>query len=165
MMIREARESDAAALARIYGHYVTTSCFTFEEIAPDAEEMAARFRKIAEAGLPYLVAENDNGLAAYAYAALFHSRSAYRFTVENSVYVAPGQGRQGFGMSLMRRLIADCAVRDFRQMLARIGDAENTASIGLHEKLGFRRIGELRGVGFKFGRWVDVVEMQLALKD
>jgi phosphinothricin acetyltransferase len=164
MLIRDARESDAAILARIYGHYVTTSCFTFEEIPPDADEMMARLRKIKEAGLPYIVAEKGGEPLAFAYAAPFHGRSAYRFTVENSVYVAPEQARQGIGVGLMRRLIADCAAQGCRQMIARIGDAQNIASIALHEKLGFRRIGELHGVGFKLGRWVDVVEMQLELK-
>ena len=163
MLMRDAREQDASAIAQIYAHYVETSAFTFEETAPAAEEMAVRMKKITEAGLPYLVAENEGRVTGYTYASPFHGRSAYRFTVENSVYVASSVTRAGTGTLLMRRLIVDCAKRGCRQMIARIGDQENIASIRLHEKLGFRRIGELRGVGFKFGRWVDVVEMQLAL--
>ena len=170
MKLRDATPRDAAAIAAIYGPYVQTSAFSFEEIPPDADEMAARMKKITEAGLPYLVAEEEGlvaedagKVAGYAYASAFHTRSAYRFTVENSVYVAPQSTRAGTGTLLMRRLISECAERGLRQMIARIGDGENIASIALHEKLGFRRIGELRGVGFKFGRWVDVVEMQLVL--
>ena len=164
MKLRDATPKDAPAIAEIYGHYVKTSAFSFEEIPPDAGEMAVRMKKITDAGLPYLVAEEDGQVAGYAYASAFHTRSAYRFTVENSVYVAPQSTRAGTGTLLMRRLISDCAARGLRQMIARIGDGENAASIGLHEKLGFRRIGELSGVGFKFGRWVDVVEMQLVLE-
>ena len=163
MKLRDATPKDAAAIAAIYGPYVQTSAFSFEEIPPDADEMAARMKKITETGLPYLVAESEGTVAGYAYASAFHTRSAYRFTVENSVYVAPQSTRAGTGTLLMRRLISECAERGLRQMIARIGDGENIASIALHEKLGFRRIGELRGVGFKFGRWVDVVEMQLVL--
>lgn len=163
MLLRAAAESDAAAIAEIYGHYVRTSCFTFEEVAPAAEEMALRMKKIGEAGFAFLAAEVKGAVAGYAYASPFHSRSAYRFTVEDSVYVAPDLARQGIGLALMRRLILDCAARGCRQMVARIGDAENIASLSLHEKLGFARAGLLRGVGFKFGRWVDVVEMQLPL--
>jgi L-amino acid N-acyltransferase YncA len=163
MKLRDATPRDAVAIAAIYGPYVQTSTFSFEGIPPDADEMTTRMKKIAEAGLPYLVAESEGRVAGYAYASAFHTRSAYRFTVENSVYVAPQSTRAGTGTLLMRRLIAECAGRGLRQMIARIGDGENIASIALHEKLGFRRIGELRGVGFKFGRWVDVVEMQLVL--
>lgn len=162
-LLRDARESDAAAIAEIYGHYVRTSSCTFEEIAPDAAEMAARLRNIVEAGLPYCVAEEKGNVTGYAYAGPFRTRSAYRFTVENSVYVAAGCARGGIGTALMERLIKDCAGRGFRQMIAGIGDSENAASIALHRKLGFGPAGELKSVGFKFGRWVDVVWMQRAL--
>jgi L-amino acid N-acyltransferase YncA len=162
-LIRDARPDDASAIAGIYGPYVLTTAFSFEETPPSAEEMAGRMDKIAAAGLPYLVAQKDGVVTGYAYASPFHSRSAYRFTVENSVYIAPEQARQGLGTQLMRRLIADCAARGSRQMIARIGDADNIASLRLHQRLGFRPVGELRAVGLKFGRWVDVVEWQLAL--
>lgn len=163
MLLRAARDNDAAAIAEIYGHYVRSSCFTFEEIAPTAEEIAARMRKTEEAGLCFLVAEAQGGVAGYAYASPFHSRSAYRFTVEDSVYVAPGLSRRGIGLALMTRVIEDCTARGYRQMIGRIGDTQNIASLSLHEKLGFARVGLLRNVGFKFGRWLDVVEMQRTL--
>jgi phosphinothricin acetyltransferase len=155
--------ADAAAIAAIYRPYVETSSFTFEETPPPAEEIADRMAKVLDAGLPYLVAEKAGAVVGYAYAAPFHSRTAYRFTIENSVYVAPGQAGQGLGTALMRRLIADCAARGYRQMIARIGDSQNIASLKLHQRLGFRPVGELRAVGLKFGRWLDVVELQLAL--
>jgi phosphinothricin acetyltransferase len=160
--LRDATLADAPAIARIYGHYVRTTSFTFEEAEPAAAEMAERMGRLLAAGMPYLVAQGA-GIAGYAYAAPFHTRSAYRFTVENSVYVAPDLARQGIGTALMQRLIADCAARGCRQMVARIGDAENTASLALHQRLGFRPAGQLKGVGFKLGRWLDVMEMQLAL--
>lgn len=163
-MIRDARPQDASAIAGIYGHYVETTAFSFEETPPSTEEMAARMAKIVEAGLPYLVAEKDGLVAGYAYASPFHVRSAYRFTVENSVYIAPEQAGQGLGTALMQKLIADCAAKGYRQMIARIGDAGNISSLRLHRKLGFRPVGELKAVGLKFGRWVDVVELQLALE-
>jgi L-amino acid N-acyltransferase YncA len=163
MLIRDARQDDASAIAEIYGHYVMTTAFTFEEVPPSGEEMAARMEKIMDASLPYFVAEKDGAVAGYAYASPFHSRSAYRFTIENSVYIAPGHAGQGIGTDLMRRLIAECAAKGFAQMVARIGDTQNIASLRFHQRLGFRPAGELRAMGLKFGRWVDVVEMQLAL--
>jgi phosphinothricin acetyltransferase len=160
--LRAATMDDAPALARIYGHYVRSTAFTFEDTAPCPAQMAERLRQILDAGLPYLVAGQAD-VAGYAYASPFRTRSAYRFTVENSVYVAPEQAGQGIGTALMQRLIADCAARGFRQMLALIGDADNAASLALHRRLGFHPAGHLRGVGFKFGRWVDVIQMQLPL--
>jgi phosphinothricin acetyltransferase len=163
-LIRDFAPEDAAQMARIYASYVETTAFTFEEEAPSQTEMALRMEKVRQAGLPCLVAEAGGGMAGYAYAAPFHTRSAYRFTVENSVYVARERAREGIGTLLMQALIAECAGRGLRQMIARIGDRENIPSIRLHEKLGFRRVGELSAVGFKFGRWLDVVEMQLLLE-
>ena len=163
MLLRAAQESDASAISEIYGHYVRSTCFTFEEIAPAAEEIVGRMRKTGEAGLSFVVAEVDGVVGGYAYASPFHSRSAYRFTVENSVYVAEGLGRRGIGSGLMIRVIEECTARGCRQMIGRIGDTQNIASLALHEKLGFARVGVLRDVGFKFGRWLDVVEVQRAL--
>jgi L-amino acid N-acyltransferase YncA len=162
-LIRDACRDDASAIAEIYGHYVMTTAFTFEEVPPSGDEVAARMDRITSAGLPYFVAEKDGTVAGYAYVSPFHSRSAYRFTIENSVYIAPEYSGQGMGTALMRRLIGECANRGFAQMVARIGDAQNIASLRLHQRLDFRPVGELRAVGLKFGRWVDVVEMQLAL--
>jgi L-amino acid N-acyltransferase YncA len=162
--LRDAAEDDMPAIARIYGHYVETSCCTFEETPPTAEEMTRRWRQLRESGLPWQVAENGAaGILGYAYAGRFRSRSAYRYTVENSVYVARDALHRGIGVALMRALIADCTALGYRQMIAVIGDSANEASIRLHARLGFRIIGQEVAVGLKFGRWVDVVAMQLAL--
>jgi L-amino acid N-acyltransferase YncA len=159
--LRAAVESDAPAIARIYAPYVLNSCFTFEEVPPSCEEMAARMRKVTDAGLPYLVAEDEMGVVGYAYATPFHVRAAYRYTVENAVYVEEAHARRGIGLALMRRLIEQCTELGLRQMIARISESE--ASVQLHTRLGFRQVGHLPATGFKFGRWVSVTEMQLAL--
>ncbi len=165
-MIRDADASDADAIACIYAHYVLTSPATFEEEPPDADEMRRRIEHVQGAGLPWRVAIEGNGtVAAYAYAAPYRTRSAYRFTLENSVYVSPDHLREGLGSSADARVIDTCARLGYRQMLAVIGDSENSASIGLHERLGFRLIGVHPALGFKFGLWVDVVHMQLELGD
>ena len=165
-ILRDATPDDAHAIGALYGHYVRTSPATFEEEEPDDAEIRARLSAISSAGLPWRVAlDADGTLAGYAYASLYRTRSAYRYTLENSVYVAPGTLRRGIGSVLMRDLIARCAHVGYRQMLAVIGDSANEASIRLHAKLGFEMIGIHRAVGFKFGRWIDVVHMQLALGD
>jgi L-amino acid N-acyltransferase YncA len=163
--LRPAGDADMAAIARIYGYYVETSCCTFEEIPPSAEEMGRRWQQIRAAGLPWRVAETGEGIVGYAYAGRFRPRSAYRYTVENSVYVAHEAHQRGLGLALMRALIADCTALGCRQMMAVIGDSANVASIRLHARLGFQPAGEEKAVGLKFGRWVDVVIMQLALGD
>jgi L-amino acid N-acyltransferase YncA len=165
--LRDARPDDALAIAAIYDHYVRTTCFTFEEVPPAADEIVARMRKVRAAGLPYYVAEGrNNTVVGYAYASLFHARSAYRYTVENSVYIASDRVRQGIGIALMQRLIERCTALGFRQMIALIGaQQDNPASIGLHSRLGFKPAGTLSAVGWKFGRWLDVNEMQLTLGD
>lgn len=165
-LLRDATLQDAPAIARIYAHYVQTSCCTFEETAPGAEDIAARIAKTLQAGLPYLVAEAPGGdVIGYAYASPFRERSAYRHTVENSIYVAADRMRQGVGRALMQRLIADCSARGYRQMIAGIADREDGPSARLHAALGFRPAGNFTAVGLKFGRWVDVLQMQLALGD
>ena len=163
LRLRAAAAGDMPAIARIYGHYVETSCCTFEEIPPAAEEMVRRWQQIRAAGLPWRVAENGAGVIGYAYAGRFRARSGYRYTVENSVYVAHDELHRGLGLALMRALIADCTALGYRQMLAVIGDSANAASIRLHARLGFQPAGRENAVGLKFGRWVDVVMMQLAL--
>ena len=165
LRLRAAAAGDMPAIARIYGHYVETSCCTFEEVPPAAEEMVRRWQQIRAAGLPWRVAENGAGVIGYAYAGRFRARSGYRYTVENSVYVAHDELHRGLGLALMRALIADCTALGYRQMLAVIGDSANAASIGLHARLGFQPAGRENAVGLKFGRWVDVVVMQLALGD
>ena len=164
LRLRGAGEADMAAIAGIYAHYVETSLCTFEETPPSAEEMRRRWQQFHEQGLPWLVAEARGGaVLGYAYAGRFRARSAYRYTVENSVYIAADQVHRGIGLMLMRDLIRDCAALGYRQMMAVIGDSANEASIRLHARLGFRMVGHELAVGLKFGRWVDVVQMQLAL--
>lgn len=164
--LRNATSDDAQAIAQIYAHYVLTSCSTFEETAPAPGEIQSRMTELLRGGFPWIVAElSDGAIAGYAYASPFKLRSAYRFTVENSVYIHPDHLRRGLGTALMRRLIAECETRGFRQMVAVIGDSANDASRRLHARLGFADAGMLPATGFKFGRWVDVVLMQLPLGD
>lgn len=161
--IVEAVPSHMPAIQGIYAHWVTTGLASFEEIPPDAAELNRRRREIQAKGLPYLVALQGEALLGYAYAGPYRTRPAYRHTVEDSVYVAPEAHGQGVGRALLGRLIALAEARNLRQMVAVIGDSANRPSIGLHEALGFERVGVLRSVGFKHGRWVDSVLMQRAL--
>jgi phosphinothricin acetyltransferase len=154
---------DAAALAEIYGHHVLTGAATFELDPPPPAEMERRLREIAEQGFPYLVAEVDGVVAGYAYASRFRPRIGYRFTVEDSVYIHPAHQGRGLGRLLLGRLIEVCESLGIRQMVAVIGDSANAASLRLHESFGFRRVGVLEQVGWKFDRWFDAVLMQRAL--
>ncbi len=163
-VIREATEEDLGEITRIYGQYVLHSCSTFELEPPPQEEMARRRSDVVRLGLPYLAAEVDGKLVGYAYAAAYRPRGAYRYTVEDSIYVDAGHLGQGLGQALLENVIARCRQGEWRQMIAVIGDSGNAASIGLHRRLGFRPVGTLTAVGFKFGRWVDSVLMQRALR-
>ena len=164
VMIRDCAEADIDSVAAIYGHYVCTSLATFEEIAPSPSEMAQRRMDLRAAGLPFLVASDArNGVVGFAYAGYYRPRAAYRFTLEDSIYVAAEVTRRGIGHALLTRLVEECAAAGFRQMVAVIGDSANAASIGLHAKSGFARIGVQPAVGFKLGRWVDGVIMQRVL--
>lgn len=163
MRIRPALPSDAADLAAIYGHHVTHGFGTFEEAEPSPQEMAARLQAVTARGLPYLVAETDGKLAGFAYAGPFRTRAAYRYTVEDSVYIAPNRMGQGLGKALLMGVIAACEPLGLRQMMALIGDSSNAGSISLHRSCGFEHIGVFPAVGFKAGRWVDVVLMQRSL--
>lgn len=163
LQIRPATAADAPALAAIYGHHVLHGVGTFEEAPPSADEMAARLAAVQTRGLPYLVAEVDRVVAALAYAGPFRLRAAYRYTVEDSVYVAPGHQGQGLGKAVLAEVIKACEALGLRQMVALIGDSGNAGSVGVHTTLGFRHAGVMQGVGFKNGRWLDVVIMQLAL--
>ena len=160
---RDATPDDIPAIARIYGREVETGIASFEEVAPSEAEMAARLAKIQGLGLPYLVAANDDELLGFSYAGPFHNRSAYRFTLEDTVYVAPSAQRRGVGRALLTRLIERCEVIGCRQLMALIVGTEGNPSIALHEVLGFRMTGTMRAVGYKFGRWADVVTMQRAI--
>ena len=163
MIIRPATIADAAALAAIYGHHALQGFGTFEETAPSPEDMAGRLAAINDLGLPYLIAEIDDEVAGFAYAGPFRTRTAYRYTVEDSVYIAPGRQGQGVGKALLTAVIAVCEPLGLRQMVAMIGDTENAGSIGLHRACGFVHTGVLTAVGYKAGRWVDVVVMRRAL--
>ena len=161
--IRACTEDDMRAVTEIYAHHVLHSPATFELDPPGQDEMMRRRRAIVEGGYVYLVAEADPDIVGYAYVTAYRSRPAYRFTVENSVYVREGYEGRGIGTRLMQALLAACEQRPFRQMIAVIGDSANRASIELHSRLGFRMIGTFRSVGFKFGRWLDTVHMQKEL--
>jgi len=161
--VREVRQSDLPAIQRIYAHHVLHGLGSFEEQPPDVATLLARFSTLWERGLPSLVADCRGQVRGYAYAGPFRPRSAYRHTVEDSVYVDPAVARCGVGRSLLGALVVRCTALGFRQMIAVIGDSDNTASIRLHTALGFRHAGIIHGVGFKHGRWVDVVLMQRAL--
>ena len=161
--IRDATPADVAAVAAIYAHHVRTGFGTFDEEPPSPALMAERMSQVAELRLPYLVAVGDGNVVGYAYAAPYRARSGYRFTVEDSIYVAPDAQRRGIGASLLRDIVSRCGGAGLRQMIAVIGDSGNAASIRVHAKCGFRPVGTLRDVGFKAGRWVDAVIMQRAL--
>jgi phosphinothricin acetyltransferase len=165
VQIRPATEADLPAITAIYDHAVRFGTATFELDPPDLSEMTRRFRVLADDKLPYLVAMSGGEVLGYAYAGPFRPRPAYRFTVENSVYLDPKAQGRGVGTRLMRELIAQSRQRGFRQMVAVIGDSANAASIGVHRSTGFKMIGTHENVGFKFGRWLDTVQMQLALGD
>lgn len=164
MQVRPATEADIPAIQAIYAHHVLHGLASFEIDPPNVGEMRVRHAAITGAGYPYLAAVDDDGaVLGYAYAGAYRARPAYRFTVEDSVYVAASAVGRGIGRQLLARLVADCEYRGYRQMLAVIGDSANAASIALHRACGFRLAGTLHAVGFKFGRWVDSVIMQRPL--
>ena len=161
--VRDALDDDVAAVQRIYAAHVREGLASFEEEPPSVAELAQRRLQVLERGLPYLVAELDGEVLGYSYATPYRTRSAYRFTLEDSVYVRRGCEGRGLGRLLLAELIARCEAGSWRQMIAVIGDSANAGSIRLHRSLGFAEAGLLRAVGFKFGRWVDSVLMQRAL--
>ncbi|HLZ01537.1 MAG TPA: GNAT family N-acetyltransferase [Bradyrhizobium sp.] len=161
--IRSATEADLPAITDIYAQAVLHGTATFELIPPDLPEMTRRYRALREGGFPYIVADLDGDVAGYAYAGPYRPRPAYRFTVENSIYLKPAIHRRGIGLTLMQRLLSECQALGYRQMIAVIGDSANAGSIGVHAKCGFQMIGTHPNVGLKFGRWLDTVMMQLAL--
>jgi phosphinothricin acetyltransferase len=163
VVVRDAEEADMPAVQRIYARHVLSGLATFEETAPSLEEMAARRQAALDLGLPYLVAEAEGAILGYCYATPYRPRPAYRYALEDSVYVADGFGGKGVGTAMLGALIARCEAGPWRQMLAVIGASSNHASVRLHRRLGFERIGTLRAVGFKFGQWVDTPIMQRAL--
>jgi L-amino acid N-acyltransferase YncA len=161
--IRPATPADIPAITRIYAHAVRHGTASFELEPPDEAEMAARQQTLLKGGYPYLAAEIDDAVAGYAYAGPYRTRPAYRFSVENSVYVAPEAHRRGIGRLLLDALISECEARGYRLMIAVIGDSAQTASIELHRAAGFKLVGAFEGVGYKFDRWLDTVLMQRPL--
>jgi L-amino acid N-acyltransferase YncA len=161
--LRPSDDRDLATITAIYHHHVVNGVASFEEVPPGFEEMARRRREILSRGLPYLVAEQSERIIGYCYASLYRTRSCYRYTVEDSIYVAAAETGRGIGRALLTRLIERCTAQGFRQMVAVIGGSDQWPSIRLHRALGFTRIGVLPAIGFKFGGWVDTVLMQRAL--
>ncbi len=162
MEIREAELADIAAIQSIYAHHVLNGTGTFEEVPPSIEEMEARFTGRAH-GTHWLVATDATGVIGFAYRAPLGKRSAYRYSAEDSIYVRDDVRGQGVGKALVAQLITVAETAGCRQMVAVIGDSENVGSIGMHASLGFRQVGVLKAVGYKFGRWIDVVYMQRSL--
>jgi phosphinothricin acetyltransferase len=166
IMVRPCFTMDLQQVQLIYAHHVVTGTGTFEINPPDREEIKERWTKVVKRSWPYLVAtpmRDGARILGFAYAQQFRDRDAYSKTFENSIYLAPGQERQGIGLKLLHQLLADLKEQEAREAIAVIGDSANAASIGLHARLGFQHAGVLRNVGFKFGRWLDVVLMQRSL--
>lgn len=162
MRIREATSSDAAAIAEIYNHYVNETVVTFEEEPVPAEEIARRIEEVRSASLPWLVAEEGQTVAGYAYATRWRVRSGYRFSAEVTVYLAPGHGGRGIGSKLYEQLFPRLQARGVHAVMGGIA-LPNDASVALHEKLGMRKVAHFEQVGFKLGRWIDVGYWQLIL--
>jgi phosphinothricin acetyltransferase len=163
--IRPAVLSDLPAIHAIYSYSVFHDTASWELTPPDEAEMTRRMSVILGGGYPYLVAELAGRLVGYSYASSYRPRPGYRFTVENSVYVAADMQRRGLGRLLLSNLVAACTAKGYRQMIAVIGDSQNIASIELHRSLGFEQQGFLPNIGYKFGRWLDSVLMQRSLGD
>ncbi|HSW08940.1 GNAT family N-acetyltransferase [Aquabacterium sp.] len=163
LQLRDSTDEDAAALQAIYAHHVLHGRASFEETPPTVPEMRQRQAAVRAAGLPFLVAEIDGALVGYCYATPYRPRPGYRYTIEDSVYVAHDRGGQGIGVALLAALIARCEAGPWRQMLAIIGHSGNAGSLALHRRMGFETVGTMRSVGFKLGEWTDTVLMQRRL--
>lgn len=163
LTLRDAEDSDMDAVQAIYAHYVLSSLATFEETPPSVDDMLARRASVLSTGLPWLIAEIEGRVAGYACAGPYRPRPAYRYTVEDSIYVADGFGGYGIGSALLSELVRRCEAGPWRQMVAVIGNSRNEACVALHRSLGFSNTGTFRSVGYKFGQWVDTVMMQRSL--
>jgi len=163
VVIRPSREGDVAKISEIYRYHVLHGLASFEEVPPGINELASRRRDILASGLPYLVAERSGRVLGYCYAGPYRTRSAYRFTVEDSIYIDKAEVGRGLGRTLLATVLDRCTELGYRQMVAVIGGSDTQPSIRLHAAVGFTRVGMLPAVGFKFGRWVDIVLMQRAL--
>jgi len=163
VIIRASTPNDVPSITDIYGHHVLKGTGSFEETPPSVEEIASRRESIVRHGMPWLVAELDGIVVGYAYAGPFRARAAYRFTLEDSVYISPDHQGHGIGRLLLERLIEECRSAGYKQILALIGDSQNVASIRVHERCGFQHTGVFKDVGVKFDRYLDVVLMQREL--
>ena len=163
LLIRDSRDDDVPAIQAVYAHHVRHGTGTFELDPPTVEDMRARRAEVLKNGFPYLVAEDGDRVLGYAYANWFRMRPAYRFTVEDSIYVADDARGRGVGRALLEALAVRCEQAGCRQLLAIIGDSANTGSIALHARCGFRSAGTMRATGWKHGRWLDTVIMQREL--
>ncbi len=163
MIVRAATLQDAAAIQAIYAHHVLHGTGTFEEAPPTVDQMTQRMRDVLNRGLPYRVAEEAGGVIGYAYASPFRLRAAYRYTAEDTVYVAPDRLGRGVGKAVLSDVIGACEALGLRQVIALIGDSANAGSLAVHRSLGFGLVGTSPGLGFKFDRFLDVVYMQKAL--
>jgi phosphinothricin acetyltransferase len=161
--LRPAVAADLPAVHAIYAHHVLNGLASFEEVPPPAEEIRRRHAEVTGMGLPWLVADLGGVVAGYGYCSLYRTRSAYRYALEDSVYVRNDLHGKGVGSTILRELIQRCEKLGYRQLIAVIGDSGNAASINLHASLGFLRVGILRSSGYKFKRWVDSVLMQRPL--
>ncbi|MBF0248756.1 MAG: N-acetyltransferase [Alphaproteobacteria bacterium] len=163
--IRDSRPDDADAIQRIYAHHVLSGAASFEEVPPGVDEILSRRQAVLDAKAPYIVAEIGGEVLGFAYAAKFRQRSAFRYTLEDSIYVEPESTGRGVGTRLLSELVERCAALGYRQMVAVISGAGNGRSLSLHKRLGFVQAGRLPNAGFKHGRWVDAIIMQRALGD
>ena len=162
-LIRSSRNGDLPAITAIYAHHVLHSSGTFETEPPALDAMTVRRADVLSKGLPYLVVEQGNEIAGFAYGTWFKPRPAYRFSVEDSIYLAPGAHRRGLGRALLAELLARCEAVGIRKVMAVIGDSANAGSVGVHLALGFTQVGIIAGCGWKFGAWRDIVIMQKTL--
>lgn len=162
-LIRPSRDTDIPAITAIYGHHVLHGTGTFETEPPSEADMTQRRADVLAKGLPWLVAEVDGTVVGFAYGNWFKPRAAYRFSVEDSVYLAPEHAGKGLGRALLAELMLRCERAGVRHLMAVIGDSDNAGSVGLHRALGFEMVGTVRACGWKFGRWLDIVIMQRAL--
>lgn len=163
LSVRDAAPDDMAAAAALYARHVLHGVATFEEVPPDTAEMQRRLAAVRSVGLPWLVAEAQGSVLGYAYATPFRHRSAYRFVAEDAIYIADEARGRGVGKALLSALVGRCEALGLRQLMAVIGDSGNAGSIGLHAALGFQPCGRFAEVGYKHGRWLDIVLMQKVL--
>ena len=162
-LIRPSRDEDLPAITAIYAHHVNHGTGSFETEAPSTVDMASRRADVLSKGLPYLVAEQDGVVVGFAYGNWFKPRPAYRYSVEDSIYLAPGLHRKGLGRALLAELLARCEAAGIRKVMAIIGDSDNAGSVGVHRSAGFQTVGTIDGCGWKFGAWRDIVIMQKTL--